>query len=81
MKRLSLAACLFLFASAALAGTPAAGDDAAAGSGKPGKATAVTATQDNDVTATGNPTATPARSAAPRTVSRRWHSLLPGMIR
>ena len=75
MSRFLLALYLFAFAAAAMA------NNTAANGVKPGKATAVSSTQDSDAAATGHPAAAPARSSTPRTVSPRWHSLLPGMIR
>ena len=81
MSRFLLAPVLYLFASVAMAGTPVAIDDAVAGSAKPGKAGTVANTPESDNVAGGHPTATPIRTPAPRGVSPRWHSLLPGMIR
>jgi hypothetical protein len=77
MSRPLLALCLSLFAASALAIEPAAPDDDAVAT-KPGKSTEVTATPDPDAPVT-HPVATPARTATRH--PRRWHSLLPGMIR
>lgn len=81
MSRFLLASCLCLFASIAIAGTPVAIDDAVLGSPKPGKAGTVATAQESDSVPGVHPAATPARIPAPRGVSPRWHSLLPGMIR
>jgi hypothetical protein len=79
MSRLLFAVCLSLFAAAAFAGeTPATDDDAAAA--KSGKSTAATTTPDADAPVTHPASTAPARVASAHP-SRRWHSLLPGMIR
>ena len=78
MSRLLLAFCLLLVAAPAFAGDPAATDDDASAA-KPGKATAVAAITDADAPTT-HPATAPVRSPAAHP-SRRWHSLLPGMIR
>ena len=81
MSRPLLALCLYAFAAMALAGTPAAPDGA---SGKPAKPTAPAPAT------VAEPDATPATAAAPapartgsgtRSSAKRWHSMLPGMIR
>lgn len=73
--------CLLLFAYAALAGVAVAGSETTDGSGKSGKTTVATP-QDTDGSSPVATPAPPARAVAPHggTV-RRWHSLLPGMIR
>ena len=81
MSRFLFAPVLYLFASVAMAGTPVAIDDAVAGSAKPGKAGTVANAQEIYSVAGGHPAAAPVRTTAPRGVSPRWHSLLPGMIR
>jgi hypothetical protein len=80
MRRSLLALCLSLFASAALAGTPVAGDDNTDPGAKSGKASAAGSAQDGDTTAGSHPIVPPAHSST-HSVSPRWHSLLPGMIR
>ena len=77
MSRPLVALCLSLFAASAFAGEPAVPDDDAVAT-KPGKSTQVTATPDADAPVA-HPVATPARTTARH--PRRWHSLLPGMIR
>ena len=77
MSRPLLALCLSLFAASALAIEPAAPDDDAVVT-KPGKTTEVTTTPDADAPVS-HPVATPARTTTRH--PRRWHSLLPGMIR
>ena len=86
MKRFLLATCLLLCASAAFAKSPAATEDPADGSAKPGKAAVAGGTADTDPASAGHPVAPPARGgSAPSLPTRggapRWHSLLPGMIR
>jgi hypothetical protein len=85
MKRFLLATCLLLFASTALAKSPAATDDPADGSAKPGKAASAGSGSDTDGATPGHPIATPSRSGTTPLPTRggapRWHSLLPGMIR
>ncbi|CAN5330205.1 hypothetical protein BH11PSE14_BH11PSE14_12270 [soil metagenome] len=78
MHRLLLIICLALFASAAIAGTPAVADDTADAAVKSGKSPAPTAAPDADP-AQSHPAVAPARAATPHLP--RWHSLLPGMIR
>ena len=79
MPRFLLALCLYAVAAVALAGTPAGADDPA---GKPAKPVATTATGDQDSPAASTPAPTPSRSGATtRPSAKRWHSLLPGMIR
>jgi hypothetical protein len=83
MTRLLLATCLLLCASAAFAKSPAAAEDPADGSAKPGKAATVTTTSEADPAAPAHPLTAPSRSAPlpTRGGAPRWHSLLPGMIR
>jgi hypothetical protein len=78
MSRALLALCLALFAAPAFAGEPASTDDDTTAA-KPGKITAAAALNDNDAPTT-HPATAPVRSPAGHP-SRRWHSLLPGMIR
>ncbi len=80
MIRLPLACSLFLLASHALAG-PVAADTDAASTAKGVKVVAVDPAQESDAAETVTATAAPARNTAPRGVSPRWRSLLPGMIR
>jgi len=78
MPRHLLALCLYAFAAAALAGTPAGNDDTA---GKPAKpAAAATTAGDSDGQPVTTPAPAPSRNAA-RASAKRWHSMLPGMIR
>lgn len=77
MSRPLLALCLCLFAASAFAKPETTEDDGPAT--KPGKTTAVTTTPDPDAPAT-HPATAPVRTPAAHP-SRRWHSLLPGMIR
>jgi hypothetical protein len=85
MKRFLLATCLLLFASTALAKSPAATDDPADGSAKPGKAAAASSGAETDGATPGHPITVPSRSGTTALPTRggapRWHSLLPGMIR
>jgi hypothetical protein len=86
MKRFLLATCLLLFASAAMAKSPAATDDPADGSAKPGKSAIAGGSSDPDSASPVHPVAPPARGGAATTLptrggAPRWHSLLPGMIR
>ena len=80
MPRFLLALCLYAVAAAALAGPPAGSDDTA---GKPAKpAASTTATADQDGAAASAPAPTPSRTGTTtRASAKRWHSLLPGMIR
>ena len=78
MSRPLLALCLSLFAASALAIEPAAPDDDAV-AGKPGKSTQATATPEAADAPVTHPVTAPVR--APARQPRRWHSLLPGMIR
>jgi hypothetical protein len=79
MPRFLLALCLYAVAAVALAGPPAGSDDTA---GKPAKPAATTATTDQDSAAASTPAPAPSRSGATtRPSAKRWHSLLPGMIR
>jgi hypothetical protein len=81
MSRILITTCLILFASSALAKSPAAATDPADGSAKPGKV--VSAAGDGDAPSPVHPAVVPARSAPlpTRGGAPRWHSLLPGMIR
>ena len=86
MKRFLLATCLLLLASTALAKSPAATDDPADGSAKPGKAASAGSGTDTDSASPGHPVTPPARGGGATTLptrggAPRWHSLLPGMIR
>ena len=79
MPRFLLALSLYAVAAVALAGPPAGSDDTA---GKPAKPAAATTTTEQDGAATSTPAPTPSRSgSATRPSAKRWHSLLPGMIR
>lgn len=77
MPRSLLALCILFFASSAMANNVAAGSETSV---KPGKATAVSNTQDGEAPTVTQPS-TPVRTSAPRTSAARWHSMLPGMIR
>jgi hypothetical protein len=78
MSRPLLALCLYAFAAMALAGTPVAPDGA---NGKPVKPAApATTPAEPDATPTSSPAPAPARSGS-RSSAKRWHSMLPGMIR
>jgi len=86
MKRFLLATCLLLFASTALAKSPAATDDPADGSAKPGKAASASSGSDTDAATPGHPITPPARAGGPGTPptrggAPRWHSLPPGKLR
>lgn len=79
MPRFLLALSLYAVAAVALAGTPAGSDDT---TGKPAKPAATTATTEQDSAAASTPAPAPSRSgSATRPSAKRWHSLLPGMIR
>jgi hypothetical protein len=80
MSRPLLALCLYAFAAMALAGTPVASDDA---SGKPAKPAAApaAATGESDSTPAATPAPAPSRAGSSRPSAKRWHSMLPGMIR
>lgn len=77
MPRFLLALSLYAVAAVALAGPPASTDDA---TGKPAKPAATSATTDQDSAPASTPAPAPSRSAA-KPAAKRWHSLLPGMIR
>ena len=92
MNRILLALSLFLLAATANADNSRVTDDAHLNCPKPGgktlaqtvvPATAAAAPQNNYVaTAIHGPTAGhPHNAAAPRMISPRWHSFLPGMFR
>ena len=81
MSRSLLALSLYAFAAIAMAGTPGTSDEA---SGKPAKPAATTAAAESDATpaTTTAPAAVPSRTGSTlRTSAKRWHSMLPGMIR
>ena len=79
MSRPLLALCLYAFAAMALAGTPGATDD---NTGKPAKPAApAAATSESDGTASATPAPAPSRAGSARSSAKRWHSMLPGMIR
>jgi hypothetical protein len=80
MPRLLLALCLYAVAAVALAGSPAAADEAAT---KPVKPAATSATNDSDGSAPAPVSPAPSRAGtATRAITApRWHSMLPGMIR
>ena len=81
MSRSLLALCLYAFAAIAMAGTPGASDEA---SGKPAKPAAAPVAAESDATpaTTPAPATVPSRTGStPRTSAKRWHSMLPGMIR
>jgi hypothetical protein len=79
MSRSLLALSLYAFAAIALAGPPPASDD----TGKPAKPAAPTATvSDSDSAPAAAPVQAPNRTGSPsRSSAKRWHSMLPGMIR
>lgn len=77
-RHLLLALSLYAFAAVALAGTPAGNDDAAGKAAKPAAAT--TTGGDSDGQPATTPAPTPSRTSA-RASAKRWHSMLPGMIR
>jgi hypothetical protein len=77
MPRFLLALSLYALAAVALARPPAGAEEA---SGKPAKPAAAATTTEQDGTPAGTPAPAPSRSAAKPT-AKRWHSLLPGMIR
>lgn len=79
MPRFLLALSLYAVAAVALAGTPAGSDDTA---GKPAKPATTTAAAETDSAAASTPAPAPSRNgSATRPSAKRWHSLLPGMIR
>jgi hypothetical protein len=81
MSRPLLALCLCLFAASAFAGETGVTDDDAAAT-KPGKTTTVVATtQDGGDAPVTHPVAAAPAHVSTGHPSRRWHSLLPGMIR
>ena len=79
MSRPLLALSLYAFAAIAIAGPPVTPDDA---TGKPAKPAATTAAAtDPDTATTAAPSATPSRTGSASRHAKRWHSMLPGMIR
>ena len=78
MSRPLLALCLYAFASIALAGTPVGTDEVSGKHAKP--AAAGTGGTESDPAAATTPAPAPSR-AGPSRSPKRWHSMLPGMIR
>jgi len=87
MKRILLVLSLFLLASVAYAGSSRTTDDAEINCPKPGgRSVAAPAAipQNQSPVATvshGTPGGRVHNAAAPRVISPRWHSFLPGMFR
>jgi hypothetical protein len=87
MKRILLVLSLFLLASLAHAGSARTTDDAEMNCPKPGGksvAASVVAPQSQTPVVTvghGIPSGRVHSAAAPRVISPRWHSFLPGMFR
>ncbi len=84
MSRALFAICLSLFATAALAGSPAINDDASATCPKTDKTNMAGNAPDSDGTlgarASGSTGGAHGRGSV-KAASPRWHSLLPGMFR
>jgi hypothetical protein len=79
MSRPLLALCLYAFAAIAIAGTPVGQDEAG---GKPAKpATATASSAESDAAPAATPAPAPSRAGSPSRSAKRWHSMLPGMIR
>ena len=79
MSRFLLALSLYAFAAIAIAGTPVTPDDA---SGKPAKPAPAATAPETDSTPASTPAPAPSRAGATsRSSAKRWHSMLPGMIR
>ncbi len=85
MSRALFAICLSLFATAALAGSPAINDDASANCPKNDKTNMAGNVPDNDGTlgarTSGSTGGGVHGRSSVKAASPRWHSLLPGMFR